>query len=79
MSSSTQDENILNNQPIFSEPANIFQPTAQVGDLAQETLKSSTEIVGSITDIGSNIIGSVGEIMAEPANLFQPTKSISML
>ncbi len=40
MSSSIQDENTSANQPMFSEPANVFQPTAQVGDLAQETLKS---------------------------------------
>ena len=64
----------------FSEPSNtLFQPVKEMGNLTQETIQSGTELLGDISQIGSNVIQTAGAIMTEPSNLFQPTKAVSTL
>lgn len=64
----------------FSNGINtLFQPTAQLEDLTKESIKSWTEILWDITQIGNDAIQTVEEFMTEPSKLFQPTKAVSTL
>jgi hypothetical protein len=57
----------------------LFQATAPITNLIQETASSGQELLHETAQVGKDLSQGIGEFMSEPSQIFQPTKAVSTL